>query len=466
MAVINKILSRLMSFWPPWPQGNCYMPHIKPFKGIRYNPGRIANMASVVCPPYDVISKEEQAAYYDCSPYNVIRMELGKMHAEDDRHNNHRTRAGAYLRTWLKESILIQEEKPSLYLVATDFQTIDGTWTRWGLLAAVALEPFDKGNILPHERTYSKVKSERLALMQACPANLSPIFSFFSDQASTIPQLQFHVERWVPLIDFNDCNQHRHRLWVIDDPGLIADIAAQFRHQPIFIADGHHRYETALAYRDERAAQEDLGEDHPAQYTLMYLSSIQDPGLRILPAHRLLPQVDIDVRHRFLEKLAPYFEIQPVKSNGSNKANARDVLRDLNHTSPGEGVVVALRDAFAPLLLKLRADRKRLLYPEDTPDILKDIDVTLLSEFIFPKLLGLTPNQLDDVNSVHYHHDTEAALEYVRTGQYDMAFIIKPTPIAAVQRIADSGRIMPRKSTYFAPKVISGLVLHGLVQQL
>jgi uncharacterized protein (DUF1015 family) len=442
------------------------MAHIKPFRGIRYNPERIAEMASVVCPPYDIISGSEQTAYYDRNPYNVIRMELGLSRPEDDDSNNHHTRAGAYLRTWLKENILIQEKRPAFYFAATDFQTADGTRTRWGLLAAVALEPFDKGNILPHERTYSKVKSERLALMRACPANLSPIFSFFSDQASTIPQLQSHVARKAPVFDFKDHNQHRHRLWVIDDADLIADIVAQLRYQPIFIADGHHRYETALTYRDERATQGDLGEDHPANYTLMYLSSIQDPGLMILPAHRLLPQVDLEIRHRFLKELSLYFEIQTVPSNGSNKASAKDVLRELNHTSPGEGLVVALRDVSAPLLLKLKADRKRRLYPEDIPDVLKDIDVTLLSEFIFPKFLSLTPNQLDDVNRIHYHHDTQIALEYVRTGKYDMAFIIKPTPIAAVQRIADAGRIMPRKSTYFAPKVISGLVLHGLVKHL
>jgi len=441
------------------------MAHIKPFKGIRYNPERITDMADVICPPYDVISKGEQTTLYNRSPYNVVRMELGRHNPNDDPANNHHTRAGAYLHSWLEEGILIQEESPALYLAATDFQSTDGEWTRWGLLAAVALEPFGTGSILPHERTYSKVKSERLALMRACPANLSPIFSFFSDPNSTMPKLKSHALQRVPKIDFTDNNQHRHRLWIIDDPDLLSDITAHFRHQPLFIADGHHRYETALAYRDERSVHERLGEDHPANYTLMYLSSIQDPGLKILPAHRLLPHVDPVVRHQFLRDIEFYFDIQPMASDGSNGASFSELQNKLYRTAPGEGLVVTLPEAPTPLLLKLKSERKADLYPKETFDVLKDIDVTLLSDFIFPKLLGLSPAQLDDVNSVHYDHDIQPTLEKVRSGQYDMAFIIKPTPIAAVKRIADAGRIMPRKSTYFAPKVITGLVVHGLLDQ-
>ena len=441
------------------------MARIKPFRGIRYNPERIADMANVVCPPYDIISENEQAAYYDRSPYNIIRMELGQPHPEDDDTDNRHTRAGTYLRSWLNEGILIQEDQPALYLAATDFQTPNGAWTRWGLLAAVALEPFDRGGILPHERTYSKVKAERLSLLRSCPANLSPIFSFFSDQASVIPRLKDHVAQRLPDMEFADNDQHHHRLWVINDPDLLAGTVAPFRHQPIFIADGHHRYETALAYLNERQGN-GLMEDHPAHNTLMYLSSIQDPGLKILPAHRLLPQVDADVRQRFLKDIERYFDVQPLKSHDGIRASAKEVLQKLEHTAPGEGLVVALRDVPTPLLLKLKDGQKETLYPDDLPDVLKSIDVTLLTEFLFPTLLGLTPAQLDDVHRIHYHQDARLSLENVQTGQYDMAFIIKPTPIAAVQRIADAGQTMPRKSTYFAPKVITGLVLHGLFDRL
>jgi len=439
------------------------MARIKPFRGLRYNLERIPDMADVVCPPYDVITKHEQTALHDRSPYNVVRMELGRSYPDDDRGNNEHTRAGHYLRTWIDDGTLIRETKPALYLLATDFHISDGAWTRWGLLAAVAVEPFQQGGILPHERTYSKVKSERLSLMRACQANLSPIFAFFPDKKSAIPKLKAHAAAATPILDFRDENRHRHRLWVIDDPDLLDNIVPQFEHQPIFIADGHHRYETALAYRDERAAAEgQLPADHPGNYTLMYLSSIQDPGLKILPAHRLLPQVEPDLRRRFLADIEHFFDVQRVEANGSQGKQVQGLLQRLEQTLPGEGLIVSLCDVDTPLLLTLKPGKKNRIYAADIPDILKDIDVTLLSEFVFPKLLGLSPIQLDDVNCVHYHHDACQALERVTTGQYDMAFIIKPTPIGAVQRIADAGRVMPRKSTYFAPKVITGLVMHAL----
>jgi uncharacterized protein (DUF1015 family) len=436
---------------------------LKPFKGIRYNPDRIASMADVVSPPYDVISEAEQAELHDRSPFNVIRMELGQKRPGDGNHDNPHTRARDYLRTWLEDGTLVQEEAPAVYLTATEFGTVRGTYTRWGLIVSVGLEPFSERGILPHERTYSKVKSERLALMQTCRANLSPIFAFFSDDRSTMPQLISHVAPMPPVVAFQDDNRHTHKMWIIKNPDLHALIAANFEQQTLFIADGHHRYETALAYRDELASLEGvLPENHPANNTLMYLSSIQDPGLMILPAHRLLPEVHSEVRRQFLEKAQPYFEVQLSEESMPQEQAVDTLLAKLEQTQPGAALVVALRDVARPVLLQLKSGKKTTIYPKKTPDVLKGIDVTLLTEFIFPTLLGLSQAQLDDVNRVHYHHDARVALESVTSGYYDMAFIIKATPIAAVQQIADAGQVMPRKSTYFAPKVITGLVIHAL----
>lgn len=439
------------------------MARLSPFKGIRYNPDRISSMADVVSPPYDVISETEQAVFHNRSPFNVIRMELGQKRPGDGKHDNPHTRARDYLRAWLEDGTLVQEETPAVYLTATEFGTVSGTYTRWGLMVSVGLEPFSEGGILPHERTYSKVKSERLALMRTCQANLSPIFAFFSDDQSTMPQLISLVAQIPPVIAFQDDNQHIHKMWIIKDPDLHALITANFEQQTLFIADGHHRYETALAYRDELAALEKgLPENHPANNVLMYLSSIQDPGLMILPAHRLLPKVPLEVRRQFLEQAQSYFEVQLPEESMPQEQGVDALLARLEQTQPGAALVVALRDVETPFLLQLKSGGKATIYPEETPGVLKDIDVTLLTEFIFPNLLGLSQAQLDDVNCVHYHHDTRAALEGVSSGQYDMAFIIKPTPIASVQRIADAGQVMPRKSTYFAPKVITGLVIHAL----
>jgi hypothetical protein len=182
----------------------------------------------------------------------------------------------------------------------------------------------------------------------------------------------------------------------------------------------------------------------------------------ILPAHRLLPEVAPAIRRRFLERAGSFFEVKPMEER-AGKEQAVDILLDqLESTPPGEALVVALKGAEAPALLQLKAGKKEALYSKATPDLLKEIDVTLLTEFVFPKLLELSPAQLDDVNCVHYDHNASTALEGVSCGQYDMAFIIKPTPIASVRRIADAGQVMPRKTTYFSPKVITGLVMHAL----
>jgi hypothetical protein len=194
----------------------------------------------------------------------------------------------------------------------------------------------------------------------------------------------------------------------------------------------------------------------------MYLSSVQDPGLVILPAHRLLPKVPPEIRHSFIDRSQAFFQVHPLTADPGQGHSVEALLARLDRTEPGAALAVALRGAKAPVLLELLPGQKAFIYPPETPDIMKDIDVTLLSEFIFPEVLGLSRDQLDDVNCVHYNHDARTALEGVASGQYDMAFIIKPTPINAVQRIADAGHVMPRKSTYFAPKVITGLVMQDL----
>ena len=436
---------------------------IKPFRGIRYNPNRITTMADVISPPYDVISNGEQDALHDQSPYNVIRLELGQRYSGDDMADNPHTRAKHYLNSWLQNGTLIQEDAPAIYLTATEFATRRGRLTRWGLLVSVGLEPFEKGCILPHERTYATVKSERLALMQACQANLSPIFSFFSDDRAIMPEIIDHAQSTEPVVAFEDASGIHHRLWAIKEPDMHNMVAAKLEPQTLFIADGHHRYETALAYRDGLSAREGaLPADHPANLTLMYLSSIQDPGLIIRPAHRLLPSVAADVRGRFLERARTHFDVVPAQDNLLPDMAFKTLLERLDQTQPGAALIVAQRDTAEPYLLELKPGAKTKIYPEKTPGVLKDIDVILLSEFIFPELLELSPSQLDDVDCVHYNHDAHRAMEGVKGGDYDMAFIIKPTPISAVQKIAAAGQVMPRKSTYFSPKVSTGLVIHSI----
>ena len=216
-------------------------------------------------------------------------------------------------------------------------------------MVSVGLEPFSEGGILPHERTYSKVKSERLALMRTCQANLSPIFAFFSDDQSTMPQLISLVAQIPPVLAFQDDNQHVHKVWIIKDPDLHALITANFEQQALFIADGHHRYETALAYRDELAALEKgLPENHPANNVLMYLSSIQDPGLMILPAHRLLPKVPLEVRRQFLEQARSYFKVQLPEESMTQEQGINALLARLEERRVGKECMPVCRSRWSP----------------------------------------------------------------------------------------------------------------------
>ena len=440
------------------------MAQIKPFHGIRYNPDHVSSMADVVSPPYDVISENEQADLHDRSPHNVIRLELGRRQTTDDDNDNPHTRADRYLREWLQDGTLLREDVPAVYLTATEFEWAGKSYTRWGLLASVRLEPFHQGGIRPHEHTYSKIKSERLALMRACRTNVSPIFSFFSDTRGTMSRLVSHAAGEAPVISFQDMHRHQQKMWIIRDAGLHDRIARDFEEQTLYIADGHHRYETALAYRDKLVARGGyLPEDHPAHFTMMYLSSIQDPGLMILPAHRLLPKVAPETRQMFFDKARPFFKAKPLtKIDLAQGDAAENLLAQLDRTPSGEALIVIPGARDTPVLLQLLPDLKASLYPPETPAIMKDLDVTLLTEFVFPKLLGLAGNLLDDVGRVHYHHDAHTTVQGVLKERYEMAFIIKPPPITAVQQIAAAGHVMPRKSTYFAPKVITGLVMHAL----
>ncbi|MBW1759394.1 MAG: DUF1015 domain-containing protein, partial [Deltaproteobacteria bacterium] len=260
------------------------MAKIIPFKGILYNPTQVDNMVDVVAPPYDVISPEEQEKLHDRHPNNVVRLILGKTSENDTPDNNRHTRAANYFNKWCSEDILSQDKCPAFYLTIVEFSLGNKRIIRYGLIALVGLEPFEKGIILPHEKTFSKVKSERLELMKLCKANFSQIFSLYSDQSGILNSLKDAVADTQPDIDFVDDKGERHKLWRITDAAVHQHVSDAMKEKRLFIADGHHRYETALNYRDWVAKNNpDFNADHPANYIMMYLCSMEDPGLIVFP---------------------------------------------------------------------------------------------------------------------------------------------------------------------------------------
>lgn len=440
------------------------MAEVIPFRGILYDPDRIKELAEVVTPPYDVISPEEQKDYHKRHPNNIIRLILGKKTENDTPLDNYHTRAAAYFENWLSEGILVRDESPAFYVTTTEFPFDEKLKTRFGLIALVGLEPFEKGIVLPHEKTFSKVKSERLQLMTACHANFSPIFSLYPGQSHVLDTLKTAVSGQTPDMDFVDGTGQKHRLWRVTDPAQHRHVADAMQQTTLFIADGHHRYETALNYRDWIAAKTpDFNADHPANYVLMYLCSMEDPGLIIRPAHRLLREVGDAALDALIPKSSDYFDITTFPFGGEDAATASaNFIASLesNGSKTVFGVFLKDRSVFHQLTLKPGVMEAK--FGDELPESLRNLDVTVLTRLVFMEILGFSQSRLDNEKLISYSSSEEDAIEAVRTGQYDVTFLLNPTRIEEVRRIAEAGLIMPRKSTYFYPKVITGQVLNSL----
>jgi len=441
------------------------MADIKPFKGILYNPRLIADMTDVVSPPYDVIPDHQQQAYYDRHPNNIIRLILEKIHPSDTKSENRYTRAADNFNRWMSDKILCKDPVPALYLTALDFSVQGKSSTRFGLIALAKIESFDSGVVLPHERTFSQVKSERLELIKTCHANFSQIFALYSDHNSILDTLISSIDFDHPDMDLTDNQNHRHRLWRITDPTIHHFISEAFRDKSLFIADGHHRYETALNYRNLTAENcPNFTADHPANYVMMYLTGMEDPGLVILPAHRMIRNISDSALISFIQKASDYFDIDtiPMRDTAPRKAR-RKMMADLSAGRSQHAIGVCIKNDPNGYLMTLKPDVMQQLFADDIPPSMMALDVTVLTRLVLMQLLGFDQSDLDNETLFSYSSDEEDAFEAALTGGCDICFILNPTPISQVRRIAEERLTMPRKSTYFYPKVLTGLVLNHLV---
>lgn len=440
------------------------MAEVVPFKGILYNPEKITNMADVTTPPYDVISEEEQHNFHKKHPQNIIRLILGNETEKDNEKNNRYTRAAGFFNDWISEEILIQDKVPSFYLTSVEF-TVDGiSIRRFGLIALVRLEPFEKGIILPHEKTYSKIKSERLQLMKACHANFSPVFSLYSGKVDALNILENETYSQSPDSDFTDDKGHRHKLWKITDPDIRKSISASFREKILYIADGHHRYETALNYREWASENNPkFSSDHPANFIMMYLCSMEDPGLIILPAHRLLTSVSDSNLSDFIQKASEYFDITTVEPDNNEPGKTGSLfISSLRSEGATNKIGVLLKNSNNFYILSLKTGIMRKKYGDELSESLMNLDVTVLTKLILTEILCIGQAGFDNEKLIAYSSSDKEAMGNISSGRYDIAFILNPTKIEEVRRIAGEGLIMPRKSTYFYPKVITGQVLNKL----
>ena len=440
------------------------MARIIPFKGVFYNPDKIHNLGDVTIPPYDVISKQEQLDFHNRHPYNIIRLTLGKQAENDTNKNNWHTKAAGFFNDWLSKNILVRDNSPSLYLTSVEFSSENKMITRYGLIALVGLEPFSKGIVVPHEKTFSKVTAERFELIKNCHANFSPIFGIYSDQNDILGSLKNAAGAKAPNMEFIDSHGLKHKLWRIIDTSVHSHITDAMKEKKLLIADGHHRYETALKYKKWISEiKPDFNADHPANYVMMYLSSMEDPGLIILPAHRVLKEVQDSDLTTFIQKAENYFEITTIPFDEKSMENARvQFISTLRSNSSKNTIGVFIKNRQEFYLLTLKPQIMKQMFDKEIPASLRNLDVTVLTRLVLMEILGFDQSRLDDVKLITYSSCEKQAIKEVASGRCDISFILNPTKIEQVRDITRQGLIMPRKSTYFYPKVITGQVINKL----
>jgi uncharacterized protein (DUF1015 family) len=413
------------------------MAEVVPFKGVLYNVDRASAVSGedLLAPPYDIITPEYREELYDKNPYNIVRVDFGKELPGDDGGSNRYTRAKAFLDEWLRQGILVAGTEPCFYSYEISYTIDDKQKTLRGFLGLVRLEELGKGNIHPHECTHSKPKKDRLELMRICNANISPIFSLYSSSLKKTSSVLADVNGTVPYVEARDMDGSVHRLWHIQDRVSVESIRKELEGRPVFIADGHHRYETALEYQREMREREGRTDGpKPYDYVMMFLANMRDEGLTILPTHRLIKEVPDD----FLERLAPYFDREEVAGGFDIAAGLAGKRRSLGFFRSGSETWEILRYKGETL--------------SNIPPVLAELDVSILHELILGRLLK--------ASEIAYEMDVEKCLGLVRGGQFKAAFFLNPTRVEDVENVALASLRMPPKSTFFYPKLLTGMVLN------
>jgi uncharacterized protein (DUF1015 family) len=432
------------------------MADVRPLRGLRYAPQRVPDLADVITPPFDVISPDAQERYYARNPYNVIRLELGKVTSEDTTLNNRYTRAAQTLAEWRLEGVLRQEEAPAYYAYQQVFKHGEHSYTRTSLLARIRLEPWEKHVVLRHEFTRKKDKDDRLQLLRACSVNLSPILSMYTDPQGRIRRLLGdYLQR--PQIHITDEKGEEHRLQSVTDPSALARIQDFFAQRQLFIADGHHRYETALNYRNELlAARPQMAEDDPANFVMMALVDLDDPGMLVLPTHRLFvdlnPQTLAGVSRATLSRYLTVQEIERVDESA--------LLRLQEEGQQGPAFLLATQQQ-GWLLTPNEQGRARMTEAGHSK-AWQTLDVSLAHTLLVEDVFHLQAEDLVAGKYITYTHDNQEALAALRQGEAQAALFLNATRVRQICEIAEADDQMPQKSTYFYPKLITGLVMNPL----
>ena len=427
---------------------NALSHRIEPFRALIFDRTRVGSFDQVVCPPYDLIDRARQDELYARSPSNVIRLELNR---EADPYSA----AAATLARWRIDGTLTRTAQPALYFYTQRFEHGGRVLTRSGLIAQVRLDEFGSGRILPHERTFPKAKEDRLRLLEATRTNISSIFGLYRSDDVSLKSLLDEISRREPSISAKDDLSITHEIRPITVAQEIALVQRVLENALVLIADGHHRYETALEYRRRRRAAEPLASAaQPFDYVMMTLVASDDPGLVILPTHRIVRRLPPDARERFAAQATTNFAVEefaePAHFLAAFSAHGRGAL----------GVALKGENRFKVLAPNRPAALLDAM--PDAPPVVRELEVSILQALIFEQIFGITPDDVRRGGNVEYTIDAPGAVAEVDSGEADGAFLMNPPTVEDVARVSTAGATMPEKSTYFFPKLITGLVMNPL----
>jgi uncharacterized protein (DUF1015 family) len=417
---------------------------VRPLNALHYVPAAVGSIADVTAPPYDVITPEQRVELLARSPFNVVEIDLPEAAEGADPYEH----AGETLQAWTLQGILTADREPAIWALEQEFTGPDGgKRARRGFLARVRLAPYGPGGVRPHERTQPGPKEDRLRLTRATRHNLSPIFSLHSGNAWQHIAPALPSESWAEV---TDADGTVHRVWRLADPAVHDAIAAELAPSELLIADGHHRYETALAY--EREVGDAAGEEGPHSYILMALVSLDDPGLAVFPTHRLLYDLKPEQHEILGDGLKQHFEIEEVPTEQLDPA-----------AEEGIGVFGYI-DAHLKRGFRLRLKDASILEAAlpDEPDAYRTLDAVILEELVFKRTLGMSTDDIAAKRGLAYISHAQRTIDAIHAEERDCAFLLRATPVEQVRAVAAAGETMPPKSTYFFPKLLTGLVFNPL----
>ncbi len=422
------------------------MAGIAPFGALRFTAGA-GKIDQLVCPPYDIISDEQRKVYLETNEHNIIRLELPR-EGEDPY-----AQAGETLHRWLSEGVLASDEKPALYIYEEEFTHRGERMKFSGIICRVHLEEFSKGIVLPHEETLSKAKTDRLNLMRATGCNFSQIYSLYNDEGGVTAGRLAVCREAAPQVELTDGEGVTHRLWVVTDDAVIQAVVADFAPRKLYIADGHHRYETALNYRNECREKGLSAEGDACDSVMMMLVDMENPGLVVYPTHRIVRDLPSFDREAVLTACAEYFDIQ--QGVALSEVSAR---LDSAYEAGKKAFALVAGDTADLLVLRDISVMESLL-PEAS-EALRGLDVSVLHSLVLERIFGIDKANMANQLNLTYTRVTEEAIQAVKEGRANCCFLLNPTRVSEIRDVAAAGEKMPQKSTYFYPKLITGLVMN------